>query len=193
MERSGGIWFWIGVIPVIAAVAGAGWFFYGLLGKAAESAHRASCFGNFRQIGLGIKQYAQDHGGKHPDSFALLLKEAYITTTKVFVCPSTNTRVPDDFPTMFKTAGLADLKRIDAIADYEMVRGLDNNASPDFILLYERPSNHKGEGLNVGYMDGHVQWHTVEEFQRLMNAQRDEMDRMQAPRLRPPEEGQAVE
>jgi prepilin-type processing-associated H-X9-DG protein len=173
--------------PVAAAVIGGFvvvlWFGFSGLQPHAGPAHRAACMNNVRQIGLALRQYADDHKGQYPDSFAVLLKEGYITSSKVFVCPSSRTRIPEDFPTDFKSADLADLARIDEISDYVMVGNLDGNAPAQFILAHDRAPNHDGQGRNVGFMDGHVKWHTEEEFRRLISAQRDEMDRREAEKM----------
>jgi prepilin-type processing-associated H-X9-DG protein len=39
------------------------------------------------------------------------------------------------------------------------------------ILAYEKPQNHNGEGVNVLYMDGHVEWLMMAAFQQEMQRQ----------------------
>ena len=43
------------------------------------------------------------------------------------------------------------------------------NAGAQSVLAYEKPTNHHGEGLNVLFFDGHVEWMAVDAFNKLMN------------------------
>ena len=38
---------------------------------------------------------------------------------------------------------------------------MNGNMSADFVLAYERPNNHEGEGMNLLFNDGHVEWMTL--------------------------------
>ena len=161
---------WI-AIPLIAALIVAGWLGYVHVKGEMEAATRSGCMSNLRQIALAMSEYAVEHEGNYPESFAELLKGGYIPTTRVFFCRKSRLRVPEGFPDDFMNADLADLKCIDEIGDYLMVPGMDEDVRPDFIILYERPANHGYEGLYVVYGDGHPKWLTVDEFCRQLAAQ----------------------
>ena len=161
-----------GTVAVGGIAAG---FMLPAFAKAKESAHRAHCLNNLRQIGLAMKQYAVDNDDKYPDSFAALLKEGYLNTAKVFICPSSGRAIPDDFPADFKTADLADLKKIDELSDYVMVKGVTASSPADFILIHEKDGAHGGDGRNCGHVDCHVRWYTEFEFQRMLREQRQRM------------------
>ena len=44
--------------------------------------------------------------------------------------------------------------------------GLNADSPPDAVLLYDRKENHNGEGRNVLFVDGHVEWMSEEEFRK---------------------------
>ncbi len=106
------------------------------------------CYKNMRQIGLSMIQYSGDHGDKYPTSFGVLLKEGYLTTGLVFICPLRRRDVPPDFPQDFKSADLAALNTVDEWGAYEMAPGVQRDMDEDFIVLYEKPPGHrKDEGI----------------------------------------------
>lgn len=79
----------IGIIAVLAAML------FPVFGRARESARRAACQSNLRQIGFGILQYTQDHDDRLPrndttkdvDTWVDTL-QPYIKSDELFVCRS---------------------------------------------------------------------------------------------------------
>ena len=174
------------------------------LAKAQEAAHRGACMCNVMQIGLSMKMYAQDHNGLFMDlvgddghtepgvgedgtvsslpsrsGFAILMNQAYLTTAKVFVCPSSDDRVVDEtFPSDFKNADLEELVLGENKCSYGWDPTKKNSAHATCAILADKPpasgatranegtaknnsDNHDGEGQNVFYNDGHVKWRTL--------------------------------
>jgi hypothetical protein len=109
---------------ILVAILGAGFFIPALL-KAQEFARRAACMKNIQQIGLAMRNYAgeyddafmplvDENGNTVPTGreilptlpartgFVVLLKDGYLTTTKVFICPSSKQRINDNFPRDFQ-------------------------------------------------------------------------------------------
>ena len=191
------------VIAIIGILAG---FLLPALAKAQEAARKTACMNNVRQIGLAMMQYSGEHDGDFPKlvdtngievpavddsgnaapeeartAFALLLQKAYLTTTKIFICPSTHDRVPDDtFPSDFRNADLQLLVLTKNQCSYGWDPTKRSSANANCALIADKPSvdlgsagdsnegtaknnsdNHNKEGQNVWYNDGHVKWATT--------------------------------
>jgi len=163
-------------------------------------AGRASCMNNARQIGLAMIQYAGDNDDRFPplvdasgnmvpavdnegvvsslparSAFAVLLKQGYLFTTKVFICRnSPDVMTPDTFPTDFKNAPLKDLVLKETECSYGWDPTKGHSADATCAIIADKPrktpgaegtyenntENHSGEGQNVFYNDGHVKWAT---------------------------------
>jgi prepilin-type processing-associated H-X9-DG protein len=129
------------------------------LNRARETANRVKCASNMRQIGQGILLYSNDHQGAYPPDLGTLVKEEPLTA-EVFVCPDSDTNVPHKM-TPDQTRDW-----VNAHSDYFYLgAGLtQQTALGTTVVLYERDKAHGGDGMNILYGDGHV------EFQRLANA-----------------------
>jgi len=193
------------VIAIIGILAG---FLLPALAKAQEAARRTSCMNNVRQIGLSMQQYSTEHDGRFPklvdstgaevpavdgsgvinttdparSAFAILLKRSYLTTTKVFICPSSNEIVAtadEGFPSDFRNEDLQNLILDENYCSYGWDPTKSSNANASCALIADKPSddvaagnegteennsdNHNKEGQNVWYADGHVKWSTTSE------------------------------
>ena len=108
--------------------------------------------------------------------FAVLLKEGYLTTTKVFICPNSKDRMPPyAFPTDFHAANLKDLILGENNCSYGWDPTKKHTVDATCAILADKPrktpgaegtyennsENHLGEGQNVFYNDGHVKWGTT--------------------------------
>ncbi|MDB5304514.1 MAG: hypothetical protein JWM97_2063 [Phycisphaerales bacterium] len=146
----------IGVIVVLLACPAS--VLLPALNRAREQANRVKCASNLRQIGLACIIYANgqpDHA--FPDSFQTLLKSGASLSPTVFVCPSSN----DSPPT-----GASGINVPGHLSYVYAGAGLTDRAGNLDVLAYEPLGNHKNDGINVLYADGHV------EFQVRGNAQR---------------------
>ncbi|MDB5355449.1 MAG: hypothetical protein JWN24_1902 [Phycisphaerales bacterium] len=147
----------IGVIVVLLACPAS--VLLPALNRAREQANRVKCASNLRQIGLACIMYANgESDGAFPDSFQTLLKAPSTSMSlDVLVCPS-STDSPPTTASGISTPG--------HLSYVYAGSGLTNRAGPNEVLAYEPLSNHKNDGINVLYADGHV------EFQTRANAQR---------------------
>jgi type II secretory pathway pseudopilin PulG len=82
------------VVVTIALIAGGISVLLPSLCRSSETANKARCASNLHQIGLAISMYADNHGGRYPDSFAALLENEQLSPA-VFVCPSSNDEAAD--------------------------------------------------------------------------------------------------
>jgi len=131
------------------------------------------CLNNARTIGLACIGFAQEHDGRLPESFGMLLKEGYLNSTQTFFCPSTFNRLPADFPADYRAASLEALRGIDEASDYVLVKGGGPGESNERVLLYEKDPGHGSENWhNIVFSDGHVKLVKGLEFRELMAKER---------------------
>ena len=135
------------------------------LNRAREAANRIHCSSNMRQIGLAIKMYANEFGGregKNPPDLAVVLATQDITPD-VFCCPTSN-----DTPLTGTVATPQQLTAGSGVCSYVYVPGLTDYSSADAVLLYEPLTNHTGDGCNFLYADGHVDWIAKTQAQQII-------------------------
>jgi prepilin-type processing-associated H-X9-DG protein len=105
---------------------------------------KINCQSNLKQIGLGLRQYAQENNGFFPpyageQGLKILFKKEYLRNLDVCVCPAVkNHRDQNSF-----------------ISDYEYMGGLKESDPSDTVICYDKNSNHRNFG-NALYIDGHV-------------------------------------
>jgi prepilin-type processing-associated H-X9-DG protein len=117
------------------------------LNRAREMANRVKCASNMRQIGQDLMLYANANRGQYPPDLDTLLKNGTLTSAE-YVCPSSNdTPAPAGTPL---TAG--------AHLSYVYVPGQNSQAPSNAVLLYENMTDHRNDGTNVLFGDGHVQF-----------------------------------
>jgi prepilin-type processing-associated H-X9-DG protein len=104
------------------------------LAQAREKARRVVCQSNEKQIAQAIAMYTAEHNDKCPRTLDDLRK--YISSDKVFHCPSAPN--PSE-------------------ASYLIACSTNSND----IIVRENLADHRGNGGNVAYGDGHVQWQSA--------------------------------
>ncbi len=159
-----------GPMAVVPLLAGLLVIFAPTGGRVRESARRATCKCNLRQIGLACHMYADDGDQCFPPSFKDLFPD-YIDNARIFACPSGSATWRD-----YKTGEVTGKS-----SDYAYVPGLRADMPGEFILAYEKSlDNHHRDGnprgRNVLYADAHVDWWPAKEeaeFQARLVEQRE--------------------
>jgi prepilin-type processing-associated H-X9-DG protein len=124
---------------------------------ARERANQIKCASILRQMGQYIRQYAQaNDGALAPDLQTLLATQQM--PVNLLGCPST-----DDDPHA-KTPN-----SIGRCSYMYTGAGLTGKSDPACIVLMDDPANHKLEGGNVLFADGHVEFIPLYEIQRILN------------------------
>ncbi len=124
------------------------------LNSAKERANRVKCMSNLRQIGMGVMLYQNDNRRFPPDLGTMAL--ATDLSPQVFICPAGGKSAPGNWGNMKEAERIA---WINQNSDYVYLGGNANNPA-DVILAHEKLGAHGGEGINILYNDGHVEWQT---------------------------------
>jgi prepilin-type processing-associated H-X9-DG protein len=127
------------------------------LNRSRETANRVKCASNMRQIGQAILLHSNENRGNYPMTLGDCLKQEI--TLEVFVCPSHGSQVPPNI----RNANLeAKMAWLNDNADYVYLgAGKKNDMPADQVVLYEKFENHNGDGINMLYGDGHVEWQNM--------------------------------
>ena len=135
------------------------------LNAARESARKASCMSNLKQIGLGVKQYANmmKWEGWYPadsktantavGSFKLLISTKKLTDYGMYICPSATG----------KTKATKDAEfTANAISYRYTATPLSESSAADSCVAADLAANHTDAG-NALFVDGHVgQFDTID-------------------------------
>jgi prepilin-type processing-associated H-X9-DG protein len=125
------------------------------IGRPRETANRVKCASNLRQIGQAIASCTGDFHGQYPNNFGDLLLTEDITSS-IFICPSAN-----DLPAQGATTQetVTDLFNPGHCSYIFLGKGLTSaTVQPDMVIALEPLTNHGGDGTNVLFGDGHVEF-----------------------------------
>jgi len=137
------------------------------LNRSREMAKRVACASNLRQIGQGILMYADNHQGNYPPDLGTLVKTGNLTAM-FFVCPSANTHPPGGM-TADQSADW-----VNANSDYIYIGANLKTGDPKVVpsttvVCYEKDDNHGGNGMNLLFADGHVEFMQLEPAHQAIN------------------------
>jgi prepilin-type processing-associated H-X9-DG protein len=122
------------------------------LNRARETANRVKCASDERMIGQAILLYSNDNKGNYPPDLGTLIKTEDITA-QTFACPSSGTTVPGNMTPDEAAAW------VNSNSDYVYIgANLKQGADASIVVLYEKDGDHAGDGMNVLFADGHVEF-----------------------------------
>jgi len=131
------------------------------LARARELAKRTVCSTNLSGIGMAMKVYANNNNEAYPPDLKTLLKSGTVTE-RMFVCPSS-------------TVDVADIGG-DLEACYTYIKGQGEWNDPSNVLVYEKADHHGGEGGNVLFGNGTVEF--IKPYSRIEELVRETKERM---------------
>jgi len=126
--------------------------------RVSETANRAKCASNLSQIGKAIIIYANEHRGQYPSEFAVLAMNGDLVP-EVFTCPSSNAERADWGATLEShRTPLTDPKHCSYVYCGDSLTTTASETDDEIILAYEPPTNHDNDGINILFVDGHVEF-----------------------------------
>lgn len=132
------------------------------LNRAREQANRIKSASNLRQIGMGMQLYANENNGKFPKDFEALLKTQDLPLDAML-----NPRSNRVHPSLAGDRD-AQIKAVLEVGDYVYKGSGKNTTTPaDVVVAYENPEG-LTDGVNMLYGDGHVEFQTMDQAERLM-------------------------
>jgi prepilin-type processing-associated H-X9-DG protein len=127
---------------------------------------RTLCQRNLRQIGQGILLYTNENRGNYPPDLGTLAAQEDLTASD-FVCPATADVAPAHLP----PDQIA--KWVNDHSDYIYTgAGLKQGDNPAIVVAYDKEANHHGDGLNLLFADGHVEFQNMTQAKKTLDASR---------------------
>ena len=118
------------------------------LARARELAKRAVDASNLRGVAQAFVIYANDHNGQPPPNLKALMDAGIVIAGQLQnPCDPDATNTCDYY-----------FVRYDAVTDW------DAEFSNDWVMAYSDPAYHNGEGANILFADGHVEFVNEPEF-----------------------------
>jgi prepilin-type processing-associated H-X9-DG protein len=96
---------------------------------------------------------------------SVLLQKGYITSTRAFICPSGNQRVPVAIQQMDPRK--ITKQQLVQFNCYAYATGIGADWPAGAMVVHDIHS-HRNGGRNVGFKDGHVEWVPEWRFRRMM-------------------------
>lgn len=131
---------------------------FNLYGRSSEAANRTVCRSNLRHLAQALKLYAQDYDDQYPvPARWVRLVSAYTESLSVFFCPSDERPRPKEEHTELRVSYWY----------LQPARDVEESNTPVFgDVLYSNWLGNHEEGGNVAYLDGHVEWRNVAQWQK---------------------------
>lgn len=141
----------------------------GAMSKAGAATKKAQSASNLRQLGMGAMIYANDHDDVLAPDLQTIWKDSFSAKkhlAAVFVSPASGKE-----PKVDEKGNLA-FEPDYVYLKYTMATA--KIAQPAaMILAYERPENYKNEATYALFVDGHVEFLKIDEFNKKLKATKD--------------------
>lgn len=134
------------------------------LGTAKEGPNRVKCASNMQQLAQSVALYRNDYH-VWPQTLGDILIGGDLNPD-FFTCPSSSAEQARGLTIQEAAQTLTDPKHGSYI--YYPPPPDAGDLDPKIVLMVERPENHKGDGMNVLFADGHVEWFRQPDFQRVL-------------------------
>lgn len=138
-------WLWLLLLLGVLLVASA------MVGPRGISAwKRKQCANNLRALAFTVTMYRDMHDNMFPSLLGAAVLEQASSSSRLLVCPGTGN----------EWGSLTDADRWMDYLYINWSRYYGTNAVPGgYPLIYDRHlSNHKGQGVNIAFVDGSVRW-----------------------------------
>jgi prepilin-type N-terminal cleavage/methylation domain-containing protein/prepilin-type processing-associated H-X9-DG protein len=173
------------VITILAILA---CLLFPVFSRARESARRASCQSNLRQIALGLQQYTQDYDERFPvnpsdlDGWAIIIGHN-IKNSQIFQCPSELTTAEEGYTDYWLNAAMVGRSEASVLyASSTILNGDGDGEAVNYVFTYTgsplsssaedtedaadianwqasgKYARRHLEGANYSFVDGHVKW-----------------------------------
>jgi prepilin-type processing-associated H-X9-DG protein len=139
---------------VLCLFCGGGMVLMPSLNVDGESATRVKCASNLRQLGQALVLYRNEYGGANPPDWATLARGEPEISLDVWRCPLS------DLPILKDTTNSAALIGPEQSSYIYVGQGQTDATPPNTVTAYDRMEDHQGDGTNVLFADGHVEWAT---------------------------------
>ncbi len=148
------------------------------LSRARELAKRAVSASNLRGIGMGCQIYANDNAGRFPETLEALIDEGMITRGMLVSPRDPAARISPENREELTKLGYLDPDAEPAAetsGSYTYISGQSQKDDARNVVAYERVIG--DEGTSVLFLDGHVEWMTLDRFKQALIDTYQRLDR----------------